>query len=45
MDRYPSFFLPQGSSDLEKDTWILLEEFYELEAEALLNKVLKNEIF
>jgi hypothetical protein len=28
-DRYPNFFLPKGSCCLNKDTWVMLDQFFE----------------
>jgi hypothetical protein len=35
-DRYPNFFLPQNSCCLEKDTYVGLDEFFELTTAELL---------
>ncbi len=43
-NRYPNFFLPQNSCCLEKDTWIGLDEFFELTAAKLLAKHFSGEI-
>jgi hypothetical protein len=37
-NRYPNFFLPQNSCCLKKDTWIGLDEFFELTTAKLLAK-------
>ena len=37
-DRYPNFFVPDGSSDLRGDSWLMLREFKELTAPQLLQK-------
>jgi len=37
-DRYPNFFVPDGSSCLRGDSWFLLGEFYELKAAELQQK-------
>ena len=43
-DRFPNFFLPQGSCHLPKNTWIQLEEFFEFDASKLMKCVMTNEI-
>jgi len=37
-DRPPNFFVKDGSSCLDGDSWFLLSEFYELKASELLQK-------
>lgn len=37
-DRYPDFFVKDSSSCLDGDSWLLLNEFYELKASDLLKK-------
>jgi hypothetical protein len=38
-DRPPNFYVPDGSCSIRGETWLLLEEFYELEATELGLKV------
>ncbi len=37
-DRYPNFFLPKGCCCLHKDTWVMLDQFFEFKAYELLAK-------
>jgi len=37
-DRYPNFFIPQKTSFLTLDTWVMLNEFYEIKLENLFKK-------
>jgi hypothetical protein len=37
-NRFPCFFLPQGSCCLRESTWICLDEFYEFDRRELLQK-------
>lgn len=41
-DRFHNFFLPLKSCDLKKDTWICLNEFYELKDSELLLSCFRN---
>jgi hypothetical protein len=41
-DRYPNFFLPQNSCCLKKETWIGLDEFFELTTAELLAKLISK---
>ena len=43
-DQYPNFFLPQNSCCLKKDTWIGLDEFFELTTAELLAKHFSGEV-
>jgi hypothetical protein len=43
-DRYPNFFLPQNSCCLKKETWIGLDEFFELTTAELLAKHFSGEV-
>lgn len=43
-DRYPNFFLPVGSCCLKKNTWTLLDQFFELTAHLLLTKHFTGQI-
>ncbi len=44
-DRFPNFFLPQGSCYFSKHTWIQLEDFREFHIGDLLDKLKAGEIF
>jgi hypothetical protein len=37
-DRFHNFYLPPGSCYLKKNTWVCLDEFYELNAKIMLQK-------
>lgn len=43
-DRFNNFFLPRGSCYLSKNTWICLDEFYELRAQHVIKKSIDGEI-
>jgi hypothetical protein len=43
-DRYPNFFLPKGSCCLSKDTWAMLDDFFEFKAQELLAKHFSGQI-
>ena len=43
-DQYPNFFLPQNSCCLKKNTWIGLDEFFELTTAELLAKHFSGEV-
>jgi hypothetical protein len=43
-DRFHNFFLPKGCCYLSKNTWICLDEFYELKAQHVLKKSIDGEI-
>jgi hypothetical protein len=43
-DRYPNFFVPDGTTCLRGDSWFILNEFYELNASELDNKVSDGKI-
>ena len=43
-DRFQNFFLPRGSCTLDADTWIQLDEFFELDAASLLKKLADKSI-
>jgi hypothetical protein len=44
MHRFPHFYLPKGSSCLEKQTWLCLGEFYEFKAAELIARVTDDHI-
>ncbi|MGE4532095.1 hypothetical protein [Halomonas sp.] len=37
-DRFPNFYLPLNSCYLKRQTWVCLDEFYELKHSAMLQK-------
>lgn len=37
-DRYPNFFLPKGSCCLNKQSWLLLDQFFEFNAGELIGR-------
>lgn len=37
-DRFPNFHLPSGCCELRTDTWVCLDEFYELSTNKMLQK-------
>ncbi|MGH9838439.1 MAG: hypothetical protein ACREEM_06610 [Blastocatellia bacterium] len=37
-DRYPNFFIPNGKSFLQGDSWLMLDEFFEFNRQDLLAK-------
>lgn len=37
-DRYPNFFLPEGSCCLKQDTWVQLDQFFEIKTHELVAK-------
>ena len=41
-DKPPNFFLPKGSCWFDIDTWIELNEFFEIDLNSILNKKLKG---
>lgn len=43
-NRYPAFFLPQGSCCMPLPTWICLGEFYEFNKAAFTTKILAGEV-
>ena len=43
-DRYPNFYLPDGTTCLQGESWLILNEFYELDAAELDKKVADGEI-
>lgn len=43
-DRYPNFFLPQASSCLHKDSWLMLNEFFSFELGEFCEKILSKKI-
>ena len=43
-DRYPNFFLPKGSTCLKLDTWVMLDQFFDLTAHKLLTKSFSGQI-
>lgn len=43
-DRFPSFFLPSGSSCFPIHTWVCLHEFYEFSRQAVLEKHFRGTI-
>lgn len=42
--RFPCFYLPDSSCDLDGDTWIQFNDFFEFNAGELLNKVMSGQI-
>ena len=38
------FFFPNGTSDLNEDTWVQLDEFYELDKAGLIKKGITSQI-
>lgn len=43
-DRYPNFFIPKDSCCLEKDTWVGLDDFFELTSSELLARHFSGDI-
>ncbi len=43
-DRYPNFFVPDGSCCLHGDSWFLLNDFYELKAADLRQKIFTGQM-
>jgi len=43
-DRYPNFYIPDGTTCLRGESWLMLGEFYELNASELNRKVTDGEI-
>lgn len=41
-DRFPSFYLPQGCCDLNGESWVCMDEFYELQSNVVLQKRFRN---
>jgi hypothetical protein len=37
-DRYPNFFLPKGCCCLKKNTWVMIDQFFEMTSHELLDK-------
>jgi len=44
MDRFPNFHFVQASCFLQKNTWIQLDDFFEFDAQKLIQKVTNGEI-
>lgn len=43
-DKHPNFYIPQGTSSFPSNTWISLNEFYELKSVDLLQRRFSGEI-
>jgi hypothetical protein len=43
-DKYPNFYLPDGTTCLQGQSWLILNEFYELDASKMDKKVAEGEI-
>jgi hypothetical protein len=43
-ERFPNFFVPKHASCLSENTWIQLEEFFEFDQAALIQKVMTRAI-
>jgi hypothetical protein len=43
-DRYPNFFLPEGSCCLHGQTWVMLDQFFEFSSTDLLSKSFAGQI-
>ena len=41
-DRYPNFFVAQGQCFLHKDTWIMLDQFFEFDCSDFMAKGLRT---
>jgi hypothetical protein len=43
-DKLPNFFVPANADIFPKDTWILLDDYFEIKPEDVLNRKFKEEI-
>lgn len=44
LGRFPHFYLPRGCSCLAEHTWLCLDEFYEVDADRLVQRVTETRI-
>lgn len=42
--RFPCYFLPRGSCCLDGNSWLCLDEFYEFEKAALIQRVMERKV-